>query len=61
MSGEIGELASPHKLGTPRICTSSRSPLRLLAFLEEDKGSDYDVSATRRVFGRGRVDAGAVE
>src|SRR5262249_10305989 len=36
-------------------------PLRLLVFLEEDKGSDHDVLAAGSVLGRGRVDAGRVE
>src|SRR5260370_11145273 len=39
----------------------SRSPLRLLVFLEEDKGSDHDVLAAGSVVGRGWVDAGSVE
>src|SRR6202035_6130247 len=37
------------------------SPLRLLVFLEEDKGSDHDVLAAGSVVGRGWVDAGSVE
>src|SRR5271165_3540679 len=37
------------------------SPLRLLVFLEEDKGSDDDVLAAGSVVGRGWVDAGTVE
>src|ERR1019366_2676665 len=37
------------------------SRLRLLVFLEEDKGSDHDVLAARSVVGRGWVDAGSVE
>src|ERR1700686_4254250 len=36
-------------------------PLRLLVFLEEDKGSDHDVLAAGSVIGRGWVDAGSVE
>src|SRR6202140_4549804 len=36
-------------------------PLRLLVFLEEDKGSDHDVLAAGSVGGRGWVDAGSVE
>src|SRR6266436_2094652 len=36
-------------------------PLRLLVFLEEDKGSDHDVLAAGSVVGRGWVDAGSVE
>src|SRR5229473_6279290 len=39
----------------------SLSPLRLLVFLEEDKGADHDVLAAGRVVGRGWVDAGGVE
>src|SRR6266404_7077875 len=35
--------------------------LRLLVFLEEDKGSDHDVLAARSVGGRAWVDAGGVE
>src|SRR6266436_1763373 len=47
----------------PRWGHTQRSPfpLRLLVFLEEDKGSDHDVLAAGSVVGRGWVDAGSVE
>jgi len=39
----------------------SRSPLRLLVCLEEDKGADHDVLAAGSAVGRGWVEAGRVE